>query len=143
VTGARMLHPKQFEVNEAWVLFRVNDAPITTDADGDCNVIALMDAASCYLLRLELVPIAAAEPTRAQFRRMLQDAQRHKQQLPKTLLVAREDVADLVTPEATEHSIDVVRVPENELLIFTSEARQAFWERFEDPSGESSPPGRR
>ncbi len=70
-----MLHPKHFEVNEAWIVFRVNDAPIRTDAEGDFNAIALMDAASCYLLGFELIPVAAAEPTRTQFRRMLQDAQ--------------------------------------------------------------------
>ncbi len=132
-----MLHPKHFEVNEAWIVFRVNDAPIRTDAEGDFNAIALMDAASCYLLGLELIPVAAAEPTRAHFRRMLQDAQRHKQQLPKTLFVAREDVADLVTREATEQNIDVVRVSENELLIFTREAREAFAERFEEPRGDA------
>jgi hypothetical protein len=25
--GHRMLHPKQFEVNEAWIAFRLNNAP--------------------------------------------------------------------------------------------------------------------
>ena len=129
-----MLHPKQFEVNEAWIAFRVNGPPIRTDRDGDFNCIALMDAASCYILGMELVPATAAEPARAQFRRMLRNARGHKQQLPKTLFVAREDVADLVTREATRQKIDVVRVPENELVIFTGEARQAFAERFEESS---------
>ena len=127
-----MLHPKHFEVNEAWIVFRVNDAPIRTDRDGDFNCIALMDAASCFILGLELIPVTVAEPTRTQLRRMLKNAQRHKQQLPKTLFVAREDVADLVTREATQQNIDVVRVSENELLIFTGEARQAFAEQFEE-----------
>jgi len=129
-----MLHPKQFEVNEAWIAFRINDAPIRTDRDGDFNCIALMDAASCYILGLELIPVTAAEPPAAQFRSMLKNAQRQKQQLPKTLFVAREDVADLVTREATEQNIEVVRVSENELLIYTGEARQAFADRFEEDS---------
>jgi hypothetical protein len=129
-----MLHPKEFEVNEAWIAFRLNAAPIHTDRDGDFNCIALMDAASCFILGMELIPVAAAEPTRAQFRKMLKNAQRHKQQLPKTLFVAREDVAESVTREATEQNIDVVRVSENELLIFTGEARQAFAEQFEEGS---------
>ena len=133
-----MLHPKQFEVNEAWVAFRVNDAPIRTDRDGDFNCIALMDAASCYILDLQLIPVTDVEPTRAQFRRMLKKAQRRKQQLPKTLFVARENVADLVALEATQQNIEVVRVSENELLIFTREARDAFAERFEEgPRGDA------
>lgn len=127
-----MLHPRQFEVNEAWIAFRLNSAPIRTERDGDFNCIALMDAASCFILGSEFVPAPAAEPTRVQFRRLLKEAKRHKQQLPKTLLVAREDVADRVTLEAAHQSIDVVRVPGSELLIFIGEARESFAERFEE-----------
>ena len=127
-----MLHPKQFEVNEAWIAFRLNSTPVRTERDGDFNCIALMDAASCFILGSEFIPVAAAEPTRAQFRRLLKTAQRHKDQLPKALYIPREDVADLMSREATHQNIDVVRVPEGELLIFIGEARQGFAERFED-----------
>jgi hypothetical protein len=44
-----------------------------------------------------------------------------------------EDIADL-TREATRQNIDVVRVPESELLAFIGEARQGFAERFEEAS---------
>lgn len=129
-----MLHPKQFDVNEAWIAFRLNSAPIRTERDGDFNCIALMDAASCFILGSEFIPVTDAEPTRAQFRRMLEDAKRHKQQLPKTLFVAREDVADRMTLEAAQKRIDVVRVPESELLVFIGEARESFAERFGEPA---------
>ena len=126
-----MLHPQQFEVNEAWIAFRLNGVPIRTERDGDFNCVAMMDAASCFLLGSVLIPSTAAEPTSAQFRALLKDARRHKDQLPNTLFIAREDVADRMTREATHQNIDVVRVPENELVIFTGEARQSFAERFE------------
>jgi len=129
-----MLHPKQFEVNETWIAFRLNDAPIRTERDGDFNCIALMDAASCFILSSEFIPATATEPTQAAFRRLLKDAKRHKQQLARTLFVPREDVADRVALEATQQSIEVVRVPESELLIFIGEAREAFAERFEEAS---------
>lgn len=127
-----MLHPNQFDVNETWIAFRINNAPIRTERDGDFNCIALMDAASCFILGSKFIPAAAAEPTRAEFRGLLKDAKRHKQQLPRTLFVAREDVADRVTLEATQQGIEVVRIPECELLIFIGEAREAFAERFEE-----------
>ena len=127
-----MIHPKQFEVNEAWIAFRLNNAPIRTERDGDFNCIALMDAASCFILGSEFIPVTAEEPTQVEFRRLLKNAQRHKQQLPKTLFVPRGDVAALLTREATQQNIDVVRVPERELLIFIGEARQGFAERFEE-----------
>ena len=127
-----MLHPKNFEINEAWIAFRLNSAPVRTEADGDFNCLALMDAASCFILCSEFIPVTAREPTRTQFLHLLKNAQRHKEQLPKTLFIAREDAADLMTREATLQNIDVVRLAESELLAFIAEARQAFTEHFED-----------
>jgi hypothetical protein len=136
-----MLHPQQFEVNEAWIAFRLNSTPVRTDRDGDFNCIALMDAASCFILGSQFIPAAAPEPTRAQVRSLLKSAKRHKQQLPHTLLIAREDLADLMTREATHQNIEVVRVPGSELLVFVAEARQGFAERFEGvpAAGQKSP----
>jgi hypothetical protein len=126
-----MLHPQQFEVNEAWIAFRINSLPIRTELDGDFNCIALMDAASCFILSWEFIPATAKEPSRLECRRLLRSGEKHKRQLPKTLFVAREAVADEMTREAVEQDIEVVRVPESELLVFIEEAREGFAERFE------------
>lgn len=123
-----MLHPRQFEVNEAWIAFRLNDAPIQTEEDGDFNCIALMDAASCFIFGTELIPVTDEEPAQLQIRRLLRDAQRHGEQLPKTLFVSQEDDFDLLTREASRQRIDVVSVPENQLLIFIGEARRGYAE---------------
>ncbi len=130
--GVCMLHPRQFEINEAWIAFRLNGSPVRTERDGDFNCVALMDAASCFILGSEFIPAASAEPTRAQFRSLLKNAQLHKQQLPKTLFIAREDIADQMAQEAARQNIAVVRVPESDLLVFIAEARQGFAERFEE-----------
>jgi hypothetical protein len=126
-----MLHPKQFEVNEAWIAFRINSSPVRTELDGDFNCIALIDAASCFILAFEFVSTSAPEPTPAQFRQLMNNAKKHKQQLPRTLFIARADLADIMTHEATKLGVAVVRVPDNELLLFITEARQGFAERFE------------
>jgi hypothetical protein len=65
-TRRGMLHPSQFEVNEAWILFRLNRAPVQTELEGDFNCIALMDAASCFILSSELIAITAVEPGRVE-----------------------------------------------------------------------------
>jgi len=130
-----MLHPNQFEVNEAWVAFRLNKAPIHIERDGDFNCIALMDAASCYILGSELIPVVTAtKRTQGHARRLLKNAERHKQQRPKTLFVPRGDLVDLVTREAARQHIDVVPVAETELLVFIGGARQEFAERFDCPA---------
>ncbi len=66
-----MLHPKQFDVNEAWIAFRLNNAPIQTEHEGDFNCIALMDAASCFILSSEFIPVTSEEPTQVDASRLL------------------------------------------------------------------------
>ena len=126
-----MLHPSRFEVNEAWIAFRLNSAPIKTEQDGDLNCIALMDAASCFILGMELIPASAADLTRAEVLQLLSSAQQHKQQLPTKLFIPSEDFSDSLTLEAEQQNIEVVRVPESEILVFIEEARQGFAERFD------------
>lgn len=126
-----MLHPDQFEVDEAWIAFRLNRAPIQTEQDGDLNCIALMDAASCFILGTELIPATAAEPTQLEIRRLFKGAQRQKQQLPKILFVSRGEVAHQLSHEAATLNIELMSVPENELIIFTREARDGFAEYLE------------
>jgi hypothetical protein len=125
-----MLHPNQFQVNEAWIAFKLNDAPISTAVDGDFNLIALMDAASCFILSSALVPASAAEPSKLDARRLLKEGRAHNQQLPKTLFIPRHQPASLLTVEAERRGISVVRVEDDQLLMFIGEARQGFRERF-------------
>lgn len=126
-----MLHPNQFHVNEAWIAFKLNDRPIRTEQDGDFDFIALMDAASCFILSTAPVLANIAEPTELESRRLLQRGQEHKQQLPKTLLVPSGQPAQFLAAAARRKGIEVVRVEESQLLIFIGEAREGFRERFE------------
>jgi hypothetical protein len=125
-----MLHPNQFAVNEAWIAFRLNGAPIQTEADGAFNCVALMDAASCFILGSEFFPVNELEPSRSEIRRLLKQGQSHKQQLPRTLFVAREQPSESIAQEAMRLGVSVVQVPEGELLPFIGEALESFRERF-------------
>ena len=125
-----MLHPKQFQVNEAWIAFQLNEVPIETGEDGDFNCIALMDAASCFILTSELVPFAEGQPSQLESRRILKLAASHKQELPSTLFIANEWPAKSLALEAERQGVSVVRVPEEQLLLFIGEAREGFKERF-------------
>ena len=113
-----MLNPKQFKSNDAWIVFRLNAAPIHTERDGEFNCFALMDAASCFILGTELIPAAASQLTRSEFRRLLASARRHTSELPKTLFIPNGDGATLATHEATKRGIEVVRAEESELRVF-------------------------
>ena len=132
-----MLHPNQFEVNEAWIAFQLNRVPILTEQDGPLNCLALMDAASCYILGSELVAADKVQPDFRESRRLLDLGRNHKQQLPKTLFIAREQTADVLEREAGRQKIEVVRVPESELALMIGEARDLFHEQFGGDGGDA------
>jgi hypothetical protein len=125
-----MLHPNQFTVNEAWIAFQLNDAPIHTEQDGTFNCLALMDAASCFILGTEFVSASHEDASQLEIRRLVKKGKSHKNQFPKTLLLAREHAGGSIEREAARQKIAVVRVPESELLVFIGEARDGFRERF-------------
>jgi hypothetical protein len=125
-----MLHPKQFKVNEAWLVFRLNELPIQTEREGDFNCVALMDAASCFILSNTFVPVGEGEPSKIVVRDLLKEAKAHKHQLPKTLFVPSGQFNSILPAEVQRQGIAVVRVPEEELLVFIGEARESFKEHF-------------
>ena len=125
-----MLHPNQFQVDEAWIAFRLNDAPVHTEQDGSFNVFALMDAASCFILGAEFVSVEMAEPPLPEVKRLLNGARKQSKKLPATLFLPKGQFEKVFAVEAERHGISVARVHESQLLTFIGEARQGFKERF-------------
>lgn len=125
-----MLHPTQFEINEAWVAFMLNETPICTELQGDFDCIALMDAASGFILGNAFVPSGAAEPSTIEVRKLLAEAKAHRQELPRTLFIPSGQLDHILPAEAARQGIAVVRVPEDQLLVFIGEARASFKEHF-------------
>jgi len=125
-----VLHPNEFQVDEAWIAFKLNDQPIHTEQDGDFDFLALMDAASCFILGFVTIPATRDEPTTLDSKRLLQQGHAHKQQWPQTLFVPTEQPTQFLAAEAERLGIGVVRVAEDQLLLFISEARESFRERF-------------
>lgn len=131
-----MLHPNQFQVNEAWVAFTLNDTPIQTEQDGAFNCICLMDAGSCFVLANSMVPSEREEPSQLEAHRLFKAALTHKNRSPSTLFVPNGQFKGNVTAEAQRHGIEVVSVVESELAAIIGEARQGFRERVQNDSRE-------
>ena len=125
-----MLHPNQFQVNEAWILFKLNDAPVVAGSDGDFNLFALMDAASCFILSSVPMPATQVEPSKMEAERLLKEAQAHKQRVPKQLFIPSDQAARLFILEAERQGIAVVRVSSDQLQRFVGEAQEGFKARF-------------
>ena len=122
------MHPNQFRVDEAWIVFKLNNEPIHTDRDGLFNIICLMDAASCFLLAQTFVPIKEQEPSKAEFLALLEKGWAHHQEFPTKLFVPISQFPTNVPEVAETQGISVTRVKESELKVFIGEARQFFKE---------------
>jgi hypothetical protein len=125
-----VLHPNQFHVDEAWIAFKLNDAPVSTEVDGQFNLVALMDAASCFIVSSTLVAYGMAGPSEMEAKRLLKQGQSHKQQLPTTLFISQGQPSKFLAAEAERLGITVVQVPDDQLVMFVGEARESFRERF-------------
>lgn len=126
-----MLHPSQFQVNDAWIVFKLNDVPIETEKDGSFDCICLMDAASRYILGNTLVATTASEPSTLEARRLLKTGWNRSTQLPSTLVVPTGQFPTKLRAEAKRQGIAVVLVDESELLTWIDDARKGFREYLE------------
>jgi len=125
-----MLHPNQFDVNETWIAFQLNDAPIITDRDGDFNIIALMDAASCFILGIGYIKTNALELSRQEAKQLLKTGYDHKKQYPKEMIIPNHMVADMLALESRAIGINIRNEEEKMLEIFLGEARESFREHL-------------
>ena len=125
-----MLHPNQFKVNDAWVAFGLNDVPVPTREDGELRFVALMDAASCFLLAA--VPSSFASPLsrEEEARELFRQAWVHKEISPRQLFVVEEERYAILEMVATEIGISIMCVPSKELAVFIKEAKVGFAEHF-------------
>ena len=131
-----MLHPRQFQVNEAWIAFVLNEEPIETERDGSFSCICLMDAASCFILATAMVTATEREPSELVARRLFKDARAHHPSRPTKLFVSTEQFKKHVAAEANRQGMEVVPVQEEDLLVFVGEARQGFIEHLQGPASE-------
>jgi hypothetical protein len=125
-----VLHPNQFYVNEAWIAFHLTDAPVSTKSEGDFNCVALMDAASCFILTSMFVSIEVGHPSKEEARQLLADGYAHKEEMPRTLFISSTLLANNLALEARNHKINIVQVPEQQLKVFIADAKEGFREEF-------------
>ena len=121
-----MLEPSQFSPNDAWILFRLNDAPIVTEADGDFNVLCLMDASSCYILGNDFVPIVGRTDPVPATRKLLESARDRAGCYPSKLLLSHEFESTRFESVAREIGADLASYSGDELAPFVSEAKEGF-----------------
>jgi len=131
-----MLHPNQFSPHSAWVAFQLNDRTISTQIEGDFNLLALMDAASCFILGTMSIPVGTGGPSQLDVKRLLKDGQSQAKQWPQRLIISADMVVGHLHKEAERHDVRVEQVPQADLEALIGEARQSFNEYLKgQPAG--------
>ena len=90
-----------------------------------------MDAASCYILGTELISTLETELSQRQARDMLTAAWAKKGDFPQTLFVPAGRFQCNLKTEAERLGMAVVFTPEDRLLVFIGEARDAYREHMQ------------
>jgi hypothetical protein len=117
---------KQFQVNEAWVVFRISEYPVRTEADGDFHVLGLMDAASGYMLGTEFVPSTTSELSQFQAKHILKNGYTQSSKYPALLIIHRELGAKHLEQEAKSHGIEPSHASMLQLWPIIGEAVEGF-----------------
>lgn len=121
-----MAHPRDYTVNEAWIVFRLNDDPVRTGRDGDFDIVCLMDAASCYIFGNEFFAAGSAEVPEFIAKKLIKTGKAAAGGLPRKLLLSSTLSAEQFAQLGEHSGIEVERVADTDLTSFLSEARQSF-----------------
>ncbi len=125
------LHPSQFNVNEAWILFQLSREPVATEHDGSAICFGLMDAASCFMLSVTFFSGTDGKSlSKSNVQELLKKGWEYKKQYPEKLFVVKELLTTEIETQTKELGIDVNIVNESELKSIICEAQQEFRKRF-------------
>ncbi len=121
-----MFTPDQFEVNDAWIAFRINDEFVFVQED-PYDIFVLMDAASTYVLGFVFSKVVEEAPSVDEVEDLFKKAWETKQQWPKKLIVTDESAASNVfIQEAKKNGIPVDVVPISDLSPIIEPVKEIF-----------------
>ena len=114
--------------NEAWVILKLTNTPISIFKHCRFNLFALMDAQSRSILNTIAVPLPYSEPSKLVAKQSLDKGKKRKQMLPKRLFIPNHLTFGILASEAIRQGIIVERIPEERLMHFIGKTRDGFKE---------------
>jgi hypothetical protein len=124
------IKPELYSENEAWILFQLNDRPVETSADGDFNVLAIMDVSTSLIHGMEFIPTSVEDLSEFEAKKLLHSAETQGGAKPNYLFVDSTQKHDRVKRAAAALGIKTVPKEGKSLDVITEEARVGFSARF-------------
>ena len=121
-----MLDTHQFSENEAWIAFQLNDAPVSTEEDGDFNVVCLMDVATGYILGNQFAPVQSIDIPMDEVENLMRDAWSRAKTMPEKLFVSPELGAKCFHLYCSNNAIKAIKSTDEQLSPILLEARNGF-----------------
>ena len=122
----KTLQPRDFQVNKAWLAYRINSAPINVDHK-EIDIYILQDAASMFLFGNVFAAAGTDFPDIIQVEKLLDSAHAKRDQWPTELLLPGKPGNDnSFVIAACKHGIKVRGVPESQLSFYIKDTQEAY-----------------
>jgi len=125
-----MYYPKQFNVNEAWIVVRVNEAFLLVQ-DEPHDMFALVDAASAYVFGFVLSKVVDEVPNQEQVEDLFKNAWKAKRQWAEKLIMVEDFSAnDVFIKQAEQNGLECVMVPASDIEPIVGPLKELFEKDF-------------
>lgn len=126
----KTLEPQDFEVNQCWLAFRVNQFPIRTP-EGEHDIYVLQDAGSMYIFGTCFAEHDAESPPESDVEALLQKAWKAREEWPDEIIVpGKFSKRNAFARAASQFGIAIRAVPEAQLSMYIKDVQTSFEEHL-------------
>lgn len=124
------MHPRDFEVNQTWLAFRVNQRPIVAEGQ-ELDIFMLQDAASMFIFGNAFAAHEDEAPALAEVSHLLHQAWARQQTWPAELVLAgKPSRTNAFASVARQLGIRVRSVPEAQMSFYIKDVQSSLEEYF-------------
>jgi hypothetical protein len=122
------MQPKDFRVNQTWLAYRINRAPLNVGGQ-EINLYVLQDAASMFLFGNAFAPAGSDWPPAREVEKLLDSAYAKKDEWPSELVLpGNPEPENSFAMAARNRGINVRNVPESQLSFYIKDTQEAYEE---------------
>ena len=124
------MQPSDFQVNQTWLAYRINQAPLLVEGNA-IDLYVLQDAASMFLFGNAFAAPGADCPDVKEVEKLLGSAYKKGSAWPSELVLPGTHRADnAFIKAAQQHGIAVRSVPESQMSFYIKDTQEAYEEFF-------------
>jgi hypothetical protein len=133
----RAMHPSDFQVNQTWLAYRINQAPIRVGGTA-VDLYVLQDAASMFLFGHALATPGTEGPESSEVESLLDSAYSKGKQWPSELVMPGvHGAGSTFSKAALQRGIAVRSIPESQMSLYIKDTQEGYEEFLTRGQGEA------